>query len=103
MSLIATAKVVTRAEYYSQRAILQLGNWESVTPVESINASDWSLPPCVNCKGKTYIKGWLMAWQVIGVSRSRRTAGLLMRLVFDGLKSYLSLRLLCVHMGNIGY
>lgn len=58
MGLISTARVVTRAEYYSWRAVLQPGNCEWVTAIESINASSWSLPLCVIFKGKNYIEGW---------------------------------------------
>ena len=58
MGLIATAKIVTRAEYYGRRAILQPGNREWVTTIESINATGWALPPCVIFKGKNYIEGW---------------------------------------------
>ena len=38
MSLIATAKVIIRAEYYGRRALLQPSNQEWVTAIESINA-----------------------------------------------------------------
>ena len=58
MGLIATAKVVTRAEYYSQRAILQPGNREWDTAIESISASGFVLPPCIIFKGKNYIECW---------------------------------------------
>lgn len=39
MGLTATAKVITRAEYYGKRSMLQPGNREWVTVVESINAA----------------------------------------------------------------
>jgi hypothetical protein len=39
MGLTATAKVVTRLEYYGRRSVLQPGNWEWVTTIESISAS----------------------------------------------------------------
>ena len=57
MGLIATAKVVTRAEY-CRRFITQPGNREWVTAIEAVNASGWALPPCIIFKGKVYIKGW---------------------------------------------
>lgn len=39
MGLTATVKVITRAEYYGQRSVLQPGNREWVTVIESISAS----------------------------------------------------------------
>jgi DDE superfamily endonuclease len=58
MGLIATAKVVTRAEFYGRRSLLQPGNREWVTAIESINANGFALPPCIIFKGKTYCEGW---------------------------------------------
>jgi hypothetical protein len=58
MGLIATAKVITRKEYYGQRALLQPGNRAWVTTIECINASGWALPPCVTFKGKVFIESW---------------------------------------------
>ena len=58
MGLTATARVITRAEYYGRRSVLQLGNREWVTTIESINACGWALPPCIIFKGKTHIQGW---------------------------------------------
>ena len=58
IGLITTAKVVTRAEYYGRRVLLQPGNRAWVTTIECINASGWALPPCVIFKGKVYIESW---------------------------------------------
>jgi hypothetical protein len=58
MGLISAQKVVTRAEYYSRRSILQPGNREWVTAIEAICADGYSLPPCVIFAGKVYIAGW---------------------------------------------
>ncbi|KAJ5267711.1 hypothetical protein N7478_010519 [Penicillium angulare] len=58
MGLTATAKVVTRSEYYGRRSLLQPGNREWVTTVECTNASGWALPPCVIFKGKVFIESW---------------------------------------------
>ncbi|KAJ5280958.1 hypothetical protein N7478_006330 [Penicillium angulare] len=58
MGLIATAKVITRAEYYSRRALLQPGNRKWVIAIESISASGFTLPPCIIFKGKVYIESW---------------------------------------------
>jgi hypothetical protein len=58
MGLIATAKVITRKEFYSRRSLLQPGNRAWVTTIECINASGWALPPCVIFKGKVFIESW---------------------------------------------
>ncbi|OQD75008.1 hypothetical protein PENANT_c160G06905 [Penicillium antarcticum] len=56
MGLIATAKIITRAEYYGRRSLLQPGNREWVTAIECISASGWALPPCIILKGKVFIE-----------------------------------------------
>jgi transposase len=58
MGLTATAKVITRAEYYGRKSVLQPGNREWVTAIESISASGWALPPVIIFKGKVYIESW---------------------------------------------
>ena len=58
MGLVSTAKVVTRSEYYGRRSVLQPGNREWVTTVETINALGWCLPPLIIFKGKRYIESW---------------------------------------------
>ena len=58
IGLIATAKVITRREYYGRRSLLQPGNRAWVTTIECINASGWALPPCVIFKGKVFIESW---------------------------------------------
>lgn len=58
MGLISTQKVVTRAEDYERRSVLQPGNREWVTVIETICADGYSLPPCVIFKGKVAIAGW---------------------------------------------
>ena len=58
MGLIATAKVITRKEFYGRRSLLQPGNRAWVTTIECINASGWALPPCVIFKGKVFIESW---------------------------------------------
>ena len=58
MGLISSQKVVTRADYYGRRALLQPGNREWVTAIEAICADGYSLPPCVIFKGKVAIAGW---------------------------------------------
>ena len=58
MGLVATAKVVTRAEMVGKPFLVQPGNQEWVTSIECINSSGWALPPCVIFKGKVHIEGW---------------------------------------------
>jgi hypothetical protein len=58
MGLISSQKVVTRAEFYGRRRLLQPGNREWVTAIESICADGYSLPPCVIFKGKVYQASW---------------------------------------------
>lgn len=58
MGPIATAKVVTRAEYYSWRAVLQPRNREWVTAIELVSPSGYVLPPCIIFKGKNFIESW---------------------------------------------
>jgi hypothetical protein len=58
MGLIATTKVVTRAEYYGRRHLLQPGNREWVTSIETINATGWVLPPYIIFKGHVHIEAW---------------------------------------------
>lgn len=58
MGLTATAKVITRSEYYGRRSLLQPGNREWVTVIECTNAAGWALPPCVIFKGKVFIESW---------------------------------------------
>ena len=68
MGLISVQKVVTQAEYYSQRSILQPENCEWVTMIEAICTDGYSLPPCVIFKGEVYIEGWFdnlpKDWQI---------------------------------------
>jgi hypothetical protein len=58
MGMTATAKVITRAEYYGRRSILQPGNREWVTSIKCVGASGYCLPPMVIFKGKFIIEGW---------------------------------------------
>jgi hypothetical protein len=66
MGLTATAKVVTRAEYYGRRSLLQPGNREWVTAIECTGASGYSLPPMVIFKAKLFTKGWAQELKLPG-------------------------------------
>ena len=69
MGLTATAKVITRAEYYSRRSLLQPGNREWVTAIECTNASGWALPPCVILKARSLLRLGSITFQAIGGSK----------------------------------
>jgi hypothetical protein len=58
MGLVATARVITRADYYGKARLVQPGNREWVTSIECINSTGWALPPCIIFKGKVHIEGW---------------------------------------------
>ena len=58
MGLIATTKVVSRAEMPGKPWLVQPGNREWVTTIECINSSGWSIPSTIIFKGKRYIEGW---------------------------------------------
>jgi hypothetical protein len=59
MGLCATAKVITGSDRYSRPHLLQPGNREWVTAIESVNASGWALPSYIIFKAKTYHQeGW---------------------------------------------
>ena len=58
MGLIATTKVVTRAEIDGRPKLIQPGNREWVTSIECINSTGWVLPPCLIFKGQVHIQGW---------------------------------------------
>ena len=68
MGLISARKVVTRAEYYGRRSILQPGNREWVSAIEAICVDGYSLSLCVIFKGKVAIAGWfdnlLKDWRI---------------------------------------
>lgn len=58
MGLTITAKIITRAEYYGKRPMLQLGNHEWVTMLELVCAEAWALSLYIIFKGKVFIESW---------------------------------------------
>jgi hypothetical protein len=58
MGIIATARVVTMAENLGKHVILQPGNREWITMIETINALGWALLPIILLKAKTYQGSW---------------------------------------------
>ncbi|KAG2014539.1 hypothetical protein GB937_006766 [Aspergillus fischeri] len=57
MGLVATARVVTRADYYGKASLVQPGNQE------------WVLPPYIIFKGKVHIEGWYQDFKLPRDSR----------------------------------
>ena len=114
MGLTATARVITRSEYYGRRSLLQPGNREWVTAIECINTAGWALPPCIIFKGKIFLESWFQGlpsdWRFevspngwtsdeIGLrwlqklfipTTSSRTKGVYRLLVLDGHGSHLT-------------
>ena len=58
MGLIATTKVVSRAEMPGKPWLIQPGNREWVTTIECVNSMGWSVPSTIIFKGKVYIEDW---------------------------------------------
>ncbi|CEJ56112.1 hypothetical protein PMG11_02335 [Penicillium brasilianum] len=58
IGLISAQKVITRRDLYGRRPLLQPGNREWVTAIETTCADGYSLPPCIIFKGQVYIAGW---------------------------------------------
>ena len=58
MGLVATAKVVTRADLAGKPCLFQAGNREWVTSIECIGSTGYVLPLCIIFKGKVHIQGW---------------------------------------------
>jgi hypothetical protein len=69
MGLVATARVVTRADYYGKASLVQPGNREWVTSIECINSTGWALPPYIIFKGKVHIEGWYQDFKLPRDSR----------------------------------
>ena len=126
MGLIATAKVVTRAETSGRPPLLQPGNREWVTVIESVNSAGWALPPCIIFKGKAQLQAWYKNdtlphdWRIeispngwttdeIGMSwlqnlfipyTNNRTKGKYRMLVLDGHESHLTPQFDCACAQN---
>lgn len=70
MGLIASTRVVSRAEMPGKPWPIMPGNREWVTTIECINSAGWSVPTTIIFKGKRYIEGWFEgftappAWRV---------------------------------------
>lgn len=58
MGLISAQKVVTRAEYYGRRSILQSGNCKWITAIESICVDSYLLLLYIVFQNKIYISSW---------------------------------------------
>jgi hypothetical protein len=58
MGINATTKVVTQQFFHGRRGVLQAGNREWVTVIETICASGKALPPYIIFRGKVFMKRW---------------------------------------------
>jgi hypothetical protein len=58
MGINATTRVITQAFFHGRRGVLQAGNREWVTVIESICASGRVLPPYMIFKGKNFMARW---------------------------------------------
>jgi hypothetical protein len=58
MGLIATSRVVTRAEMLGKPHLIQPGQREWVTAIECIGAMGYVVPPSIIFKAKVHIEGW---------------------------------------------
>jgi hypothetical protein len=58
IGLIATTKVVIRANMPGKPHLIQPGNCEWVTTIECVNTTGWVLPSYIIFKGKVHIEGW---------------------------------------------
>jgi hypothetical protein len=58
MGVAATSKVVTSSDTVGRAVVVQPGNRDWVTTIESINASGWCLPPFVILSGKLHQASW---------------------------------------------
>jgi hypothetical protein len=92
MGIIATAKVITRAETRGRPTLIQPGNREWVTALETIRADGTTIPPMIIFAGKVHQSTWYDEKQlpinwVIGLSETGWTNDALgmiwLREVFD--------------------
>jgi hypothetical protein len=58
MGLCAKEKVITGAETNGRPFLIMPGQREWVTPIETVNAAGWALPPYIIFKGVDKIAGW---------------------------------------------
>lgn len=115
MGVIATARVLTRSDRRGRPVLMQPGNREWVTVIESINCQGWALPAKVIFAGKLHQaswyesvvpddwhigvseKGWTsddlgLQWlkEVFDPSTRRRTVGTHRLLILDGHGSHVA-------------
>jgi hypothetical protein len=58
MGIIATARVITLSKNIGKPMVLQPGNREWITVIETVNAIGWALPLITLLKAKTYQGSW---------------------------------------------
>ena len=64
MGIIATTRVVTRANMPGKPNLIQPGKREWVTTIKCINATGWSIPSTIIFKGKVHIEGWFSKYNL---------------------------------------
>ncbi|KAJ6436248.1 ATP-dependent DNA helicase PIF1 [Purpureocillium lavendulum] len=69
MGVIATARVLTRSDRRGRPMVMQPGNREWVTVIESVNCQGWALPAMVILQGKMHQASWYESgvpedWQI---------------------------------------
>ena len=64
MGMVATARVITQSKIQGRPSLVQPGNREWVTVVETINAYGWVLPPMIIFAGKTHRTNWFQNTQL---------------------------------------
>jgi cytochrome b subunit of formate dehydrogenase len=58
MGVISSIKVIIGLERYTRPKLVQPGDWEWVTIIQSICAAGYAIPPFIMYKGRVYILAW---------------------------------------------
>jgi len=58
MGIIGSIKVIIGLERCIRPNLIQLGDWEWVTVIQSICATGYTTPPFIIYKGRVYISVW---------------------------------------------
>jgi hypothetical protein len=66
MGLIATSRVVTRAEMPGKPHLIQPGQREWVTAIECIRLKGYVVPLTIIFKGKVHLEGWFEELGLLG-------------------------------------
>ena len=58
MGVIGSIKVITGSERRARPKLVQPGDWEQVTVIQSIYATGYAIPPFIIYKGRIHISAW---------------------------------------------